>query len=112
MSLQEAHRRAYFGKGPVIQRDHGEAGKFVFSLGNGECVEMDDTEGERKLYRVRGISEFSSGTIVIDFQEINDARQISKIDRKGRTRTPETLRKSDARKVVISPLGEVLPAND
>lgn len=113
VSLFEAYQRAYGKKPiPVVERDSENGDGFVFSLGPNECVEMDSVDGKRQICRVRGISEFTSGTIVIDFQELNDARPISKVSRKGRTRTPQTLFKSNARKVTVSPLGEVLPAND
>jgi len=108
VSLFEAIRRK--GKGEPIVRREREG--FLFSLLNGDSIRMQGSDGDSKLFVVRGFSAFSSGQIVIDFLTQCDARPISKVPRQGRTRGPDTLRKSAGKKVKIDPLGNVLPAND
>ncbi|MCF6286987.1 MAG: type II CRISPR RNA-guided endonuclease Cas9, partial [Candidatus Hydrogenedentes bacterium] len=97
---------------PVVDRTHPDGGRFVFSLCGGDMVEMLDDEGEKRLYVVRGISEFSSGALVLDFLTHTDARGISKVPRKGRTKVPNVMFALDCKKVTVSPLGEVRRAND
>ncbi len=105
VSRFEAVQRAK-RKQPVIQTDHGPGKKFVFSLSGGECVELQDDERKVDIYEVIGLSEFSTGTVVLDFRKHSDARLISKISRQGRTRTPQTLLRSQAKKVAIDLVGE------
>lgn len=111
VSMYEAYLRKQRGE-PIVQRDHGEGKKFLFSLASRDCVLMKNDKGEYELFTVRGISEYSGGQIVIDMVTHKDARPIGQISRKGRTRTPESLRKSEAKKVIVTPLGEVRWAND
>lgn len=111
VSMYECCRRRAKGL-PVVDRTHPDGGQFVFSLCGGDMVEMLD-EGENKaLYVVRGISEFSSGALVIDFLKHNDARGISKVPRAGRTKVPNVMLQAECKKVTVSPLGEVRYARD
>lgn len=95
---------------PIIKHDHGEGKLFKFSLGSGEHVEMEYKSEKKNLYRTAGISEKE-----VEFSLHTDARP-STIVRKikgARVRSsPESLRKANARKVAVDPLGNVLPAND
>lgn len=111
VSRFEAMQRLRRGE-PLVKRDHGSGKRFIFSLAPNDTVEMKNDKGEIGLFQVAGISQFTKGQIVIDFKANTDARQISKISRQGRTRTPDTLRQSDGKKVAITPLGEIRRAND
>jgi len=94
----------------IIERDHGKGRKFKFSLAKGEHVEMEHKAGKKNLYRTLGISEKE-----VEFCMHTDARPSTIVRQiKGaRVRcSPESLRKANARKVVVDPLGNVLPAND
>jgi CRISPR-associated endonuclease Csn1 len=96
----------------VIQRDHGPNTRFKFSLAGGEYLELDDDRGGRRLVRVTVIS----GSVV-EFRLHNDARPITllrktKGGRAGLSLPVNSLRKAHARKVVVDPLGNILPAND
>ncbi|MCE5268630.1 MAG: type II CRISPR RNA-guided endonuclease Cas9 [Planctomycetaceae bacterium] len=109
VSLFEAAERVRTGQ-PVVQRDHGPNTKFKFSLAGGEYVEMDDGQGNRSLYRVTVISGKQ-----VEFRLHTDARPITLLKkiRGARVRcSVGALFKAKARKVVIDPLGNVLPAND
>lgn len=97
---------------PIVKTEHGEGRRFLFSLALNDSVQMKDGEGNLRLFKIIGVSQFSAGAIVIDFQENRDARQVSKIPRAGRTRTPDTMRKSEVQKVHITPLGDIRWAND
>lgn len=96
---------------PVIRHDHEAGFLFKFSLAKGEFVEMTYKEPVRRLYRVTGISEGE-----IAFVLHTDARP-AKLrrgagERRVRARSAGDLLRFDARKVLIDPLGNVLPAND
>ncbi len=109
VSLFEAHQRVRAGE-PVIQRDHGPNTKFKFSLAGGEHVEMEHQPGEARLYRLLSISEK-----VLEFRLHTDARPatvVRKLSRARITRSPGKLLEAKARKVVVDPLGNILPAND
>ncbi|HOV74748.1 MAG TPA: type II CRISPR RNA-guided endonuclease Cas9 [Candidatus Hydrogenedentes bacterium] len=111
VSRYEAMRRLQ-NREPVIKRDHGNGRKFLFSLALNEVVQMKDTEGVVRQYRVAGVSQFSTGQIVIDVRELSDARRAVDVPREGRTRSPDTLRKSESIKFCATPLGELRRAND
>lgn len=99
-------------KEPIIRRDDGNGTRFLFSLSQNDIVQMRDIEGQLQLYRVTGMSQFTNGTIQLSFQLVNDARQISKVPKEGRTRTPDRMRQSECAKVQVTPLGEIRRAND
>jgi len=107
VSTFEAMRRKRMGE-PIIKRDYGEGKRFVFSLAINESVLMKDENGKEQLYRVQKISQNKQ----IFFIKNTDARPAKDIPPKGRSRTPESLRKSLAKKVLITPLGDVRWAND
>ncbi len=95
---------------PVIQHDHGPGRQFKFSLTGSEHVRMNhDGEGP-KIYRLNGIS---SGDL--EFVLHSDARPITirKKIKGARVRSSSAgLKKYECEKVVISPIGDVLPASD
>ncbi len=109
VTLYEAMRRLRQGK-PIVQRDHAEGKRFVFSLAPGETIQIEEQQPAKcGLYVVRSIWKG-----VVEFVTVNDARKMTDI-RKARAvywRAPDVLRKLNCRKVTITPLGEVRRAND
>jgi len=108
VSLLEAYRRLAEGK-PVIQRDFGPKEKFLFSLAGREVMELDANDGKRGLFVVRSL-ESASGNV--RFVPINDSRRLDDIGKAGLTALPNSLRKKNCRKFVVTPLGDVRRAND
>lgn len=112
VSLMAAAQRVRIGT-RVVQRDHGPCTQFKFSLSGGEYLELDDGNGGRRLVRVTVISGKK-----VEFRLHTDARpnklmrDKEKGGRAGLSLTADSLRKAKARKVVIDPLGNILPAND
>lgn len=111
--LFEAFRRLKSHR-PIVQTDHGPLAKFKFSLAPGEAVECDVGKGERGLFILRKMSQYTSGSIVIGFAPHGDARRAQEIQasRAWLWSSPHKLRDQNARKVVVSPLGEVSEAHD
>ncbi|HJT36295.1 MAG TPA: type II CRISPR RNA-guided endonuclease Cas9, partial [Pirellulales bacterium] len=94
---------------PVIQREWGSKERFIFSLAPGDYLEWTDKDGVRRIYRVVSIS---SGDI--ECRRPEDGRLttlIQKMKERIRITSVDSLRKRAARKVSITPLGEVLPRN-
>jgi CRISPR-associated endonuclease Csn1 len=109
VNLFEAARRAYAGE-PVIRRNHGPGKEFRFSLAGGEYVEMEHEPGKRQLYRVTVITNGQ-----LEFRLHTDARPITLLKKTRGARVRRSLGKLlevKARKVVIDPLGNILPAHD
>jgi CRISPR-associated endonuclease Csn1 len=109
VSMFEATQRRRRGD-PIIRRHYGDNEKFKFSLGGGEYVTMEHETGKIQLFRVAVISHGR-----LEFRLHNDARPITLVKKisGGRVRrSPDALRKARTRKVVVDPLGNVLPAND
>lgn len=107
VSRYEVHQRRQCEES-VVQRDWGPGRNMRFSLMPGDYVVMAYDQRPEALYRVKSIS---SGDI--EFILHSDARMAD--DRKKervRARTADTLRRWHARKVHVSYLGEILPAND
>lgn len=113
VSMLEAYQRKKAGK-PVIQKDHGPLVEFKFSLAPGEVIECDDGSGGRRLLVVRSVSEFTSGAIELGLVPPVDARLKKEIvaGKAFLRRGPEWLRQQRARKVAVSPLGDIHEAND
>ena len=110
VNLMEAAQRVRLGI-PVVRHDHGPGKKFKFSLAGGEYLELTEN-GNHRLVRVTVIS----GKIV-EFRLHSDARPITllrqtKGGRAGLSKPIDSLRKLNARKVVVDPLGKILSAND
>jgi hypothetical protein len=91
---------------PIISRD-GE-GKFVFSLTVGDVIEMDAKSG-RRLFKIRSLSRD-----LVEFCRAEDSRLIKDIKAGGEWGKVRlnALRRGNAQKVTIAPLGEVRYAND
>jgi CRISPR-associated endonuclease Csn1 len=107
VSLMEAVQRHKAGL-PVIKRDHGPGSTFIYSLFKGDTCTI--TENDETIYcTVIGIA-VGEVTLV----RMYDARkQVEIRQTKSRIRcNANSLRKKQLRKLLITPLGEVIPAND
>lgn len=111
--MYEAYQRIKRRR-PVVQRDHGPLVRFKFSLAPGETLEGRGKNGDRQLYVVRSVSQFATGQIQIGIAPVADARRKKEIaaSRNFLRPGPDTLRQWHVRKVVVSPLGEVIEAHD
>ena len=110
VSLLEATERKR-NKLPVIKDRHpdGDDYRFMFSLMNGDMVEMDDHErGGRNLFIVRKISEGSTGRIELAFVRHTEARRLTDMTTKDFLRIPVgRMREWNCHKVALDPLGRV-----
>ncbi len=106
--LQEAANRVRAHR-PIVQRQHGEDERFVFSVAPGEMLQLELEPGEVGLYVVRSISKGK-----VEFVDALDARIKSEIKADGAwtTRSPNKLQEMNAQKVTVTPMGEVRWAND
>lgn len=107
VSMLEAHQRKAAKQSVVCCADSIDR-RHVFSLAKGEHVELDNEDGlGSRVYRVLGISD-SEIKIVLT----HDARQsaVSGVDRIRLS--ADKLRRRNARKVLITYLGEIRRAND
>jgi CRISPR-associated endonuclease Csn1 len=111
--MYEAYRRLKAGE-PIVKKEHRPGRLLKFSLGQGEVVECDDKQGGRSLFVFRKVTQFSAGGIQIGFAPLNDARKAREmqVSRAWLWTTPNTLGERHARKVVVSPLGDVSEAHD
>lgn len=107
VTLLEAVRRKNAGQ-PIVQRDWGD-GDFVMSLMQGDSIMLTEQNQSEALYRVMSISAGDC-----EFKLHDDARTADEIKKaKARVRAGgDKLRKLKARKVKVSPLGEISPADD
>jgi CRISPR-associated endonuclease Csn1 len=110
-------------KKPIIGKDNSNARKFLFSLSQGEVIELDETDANgnrleiRGLYVVRSMSYVRQGGKLypnIAFVRLNDARLGKDIKKAGdfKTGLPEPLRKLNLKKLSIDPIGQTRTAND
>lgn len=111
VTLFEAHQRLRRHE-PIVQRNHGPNKRFKFSLCGGEYVEMYHDSDTPQPFRVVVISGSQ-----IEFRLHCDARPTTLLKKKefssGRVRKGvDSLRKANARKVTVDPLGNILPAHD
>ncbi len=116
VSTYQAMRRLREGQ-PVVQREHGDGKRFVFSLTGGEIVELGAETGDgaaaREFWVVRTIS-LSGTRTSFELARIADARQKQDIRAAGDWGRVDVdpLRKRHCRKVLVTPLGEVREAHD
>lgn len=108
VTLLEAVQRKKRGE-PIVKRDWGPDAEFVMWFCPGDSIEMNDDKGNRQVYVVKSVSDGDS-----ELRLHNDARMADQVKKaKQRVRVNgEKLRKQDARKVIVSPIGEVAPADD
>jgi len=116
VSRFEAMRRKK-DKEPIVKKDHGPDKKFIFSLALGEVIEIDEENGKRGLYVIRGVTPAKISNKLmprLSFAKINDARLKKEIiaAKEWSTSLLDPLRKLNCRKVTVDPLGRVRPAND
>jgi CRISPR-associated endonuclease Csn1 len=112
VSMLDAYRRKRAGK-PIVERDHGPLAKFKFSLAPGEVIECDNGSRDRRLLVVRGLSCYTSGQIVVSMVQLNEARPMKEMTPREFLRPgPDGLRRWHARKVAVTPLGDLREAND
>ncbi len=95
----------------VFQRDWGPNKNFLFSICANDYLELDGENGERILYRVAKLS--AKQIQLWEHWQANTGND----DRTGgmfgnRIKSTDNLRKRHARKVRVTPLGEIIPAND
>lgn len=105
---EASRRRDSKGIESVIRREFGPRMQFKFSLSANDSVEMDGEEGDRTVYHVKSVSDG-------EIQLCEHYRgNMEKKDRTSWNRISSTdnLRKRRARKVLVSPIGEVFPVND
>ncbi len=107
VSLAEAVQRNRLHQ-PVVRTNFGEHRTFKFSLAPGDVIEIDAENTNRQLFVVRGTTYPT-----VALAPISDARQKDKLvkDHVYLRLVPNTLRKRNARKVFISPLGEIGESN-
>ncbi len=109
--MLEAYRRRRARK-PVVERNHGPLARFEFSLARGEVVECDDSSGSRSFWIVRGMTA-ERGSPRVFLVRINDARQRKEMDSKAYWRPfLSPLLQLHARKVSVTPLGNIFGAHD
>ncbi len=115
VSMLEAYerRRACLKAGKpvqVVQRDHGPGKRYKFTLHCGDFIEVDMPDGKREIFVVRVLAQ----TKEIASAPLNDARKKSDMQKaKAWLRLiPGSLKSRNARKVVLTPFGEVRSAND
>lgn len=101
-------RKAPRGPVPILPELPDDA-RVLFTLANGECIEMEDTKrpGVRDVFRVLSISE---GEIKVVRTHDNRRSAISGKDRTRIKGAGDNLRKLGARKVRVTLLGEVVDA--
>jgi CRISPR-associated endonuclease Csn1 len=112
--LAEAVRRKREGR-PIVERDHGANREFKFSLAPGEVIEVDgEQDRERRLLVVRGCTQLSAGAVQIFLTPISDARKKEAQVKDGAylRLAPNTLRGRGARKVGVTPLGDIVETHE
>ncbi len=110
VTMLEAYERKRRGV-PVVRRDHGPAYEFRCTLSEGDLIEaVHPSVASASLWKVRTVRE--SGQLALN--SILDARLKSEISKEKRLWSPTvgSLFQGGARKVLVTHLGEVIPAND
>ncbi len=107
IEAMQRHRR----KEPVVNAAHGERITLICSLRPGDVIEAAQAPGEpRQLWRVRSVNSHGQ----FEAQLINDARKKADIQKAKCLWKPvvNTLFSNGARKINVTHLGKVVPAND
>jgi hypothetical protein len=110
VSIQEACERIR-AKQPLVQRHHGPDTEFICSVAKNELFEMNhDDAARRRLLVVRALE---ATTRRIGFQDVCDARPYNAGNKnRQRMAVADVFGKLGAKKLSVTPLGELLPAND
>ena len=113
VSMSQAYQRLKDGK-KIVQREFGPLVRFKFSLAAGEVVKCDDGHGGRRLLVVRSYTQLTAGSIIIGLAPLRDARPKKEMmaSKAWVWKGPDSLRRLNPQKVVVSPLGEVTEAHD
>jgi CRISPR-associated endonuclease Csn1 len=115
VTTKEAMRRLK-AREPIVQGDHGPGKRFLFSLADGEIVELNAEQDKRALYVIRTVRTDRR----VEFVGITDARKKGSRSERGTikgegawfTAAVDKLRERGSRKVVVTPVGEVRWASD
>lgn len=105
--MKDAYKRLRAGLA-VIDKTCQVGEEYRFSLCPGEVLECQRNGDVPELLMFKGVSQYTAGAVVISLLPLNDARKNPKLIRV----VPNRLRQWHARKVVVSPLGEVTEAHD
>ncbi len=108
-SLEAAER--YRQRVPIVQKDHGPGREFLFSLAEGDLVMARRSEGSPEdVWYVRSVRARGA----FELQPSTDARKKQDVIESGKLWDVQlnTLMKLGGRKVVVTPLGEILEAHD
>ncbi|MBX5496472.1 MAG: hypothetical protein IRZ15_14155, partial [Bryobacteraceae bacterium] len=108
-SLEAAER--YRQNVPIVQKDHGPGREFLFSLSEGDLVMARRSEGDpEEVWYVRSVRARGA----FELQPSTDARKKQDVIKSGKLWDVQlaTLMKLGGRKVVVTPLGEILDAHD
>lgn len=110
-AMWDAARRAKNADacGNMVNRTNGGQGRFIMSLSIGEMFEMTKEDGEIVLCVVRKIDQRSKRVF---YKLHTDARPVADLNKDNLYLTPKNMQKRDARKVTVSPLGQIRNAND
>jgi CRISPR-associated endonuclease Csn1 len=111
----DALRRLHRGE-PVVKRDHGEGKEFKFSLCGGDIIQLEEEE-KKTLHIIRSIGYVKQGASEyanLAFVPLTDARMKKKIlaAKEWTTSFVNRLRALKAKKITVSPIGEIRDAND
>lgn len=118
VSLLEAMQRKEAWKkregGPVVDRQGPEGARFLFTLSSGECIRMR-VDGQDEYLRVRSVFA-EQGSLRIKSVRLADARTEKEIGTKRENGffklSLKQLQQGGCEKVVITPLGTVVPCRD
>jgi len=108
VSRFEACKRLRRGR-PVVCRDSGDGSEFVMSLAINDMVLLTHPEtGELNLYRVQKIS---SGDHMVALR-LHTAARIDEKECAGPSDSVNVLRRWNMEKVIVDPIGRLLPCHD
>ena len=104
VTAMEAAKRARRDRSDIVQKDHGVEWKFLMSLCVNDMVEVEDSNGQKNLYRVQKL-DGSNKRFTLRLQTAarldDDSTELHK--------TPNNLRCS---KIEVDPLGNITQCND
>lgn len=95
---------------PLVDMSETDQGKFVMSLSIGELFKIDDPKGE--LGRILCVVRKIDGTGRLHYKLHSDARKADELKPLNLYISPKNMQKYGARKVTVTPVGEIRWAND
>lgn len=108
VSEQKAMERVQ-AKQPVVNRESPDGADYVCSIGKADTLEVATEEGTRLVV----VQSLEATTNRIGFKSLNDARPYSQANRNRERKVIGPLfSEMRCRKVTVTPLGEIRPAND